>query len=175
MAFPKQKSPAPNDQRATSLELLKDSYQALEKFNKAICKKAQGVSLNRSPHANFLSIVQELLGHFKMIIDHQTGNPKDNARLVKDCPRKLPLRNLFSAIRPASPVKSSPILGLMSYIYKAKLEQCQGPFSLVRQACVNDDSEHIGQCWERVLAAFGEGIRVNFHEPTSDFHERRAT
>ncbi|KAA1065022.1 hypothetical protein PGT21_021783 [Puccinia graminis f. sp. tritici] len=173
MAPRKKKTPAANDQPPASLELLKESYQALQEFHQTVTEKAQGVSPNRFAGANNLSIFQQLLEYFKTIIDHQTGNQKDDARLVKECSRlcdffrhqvaslyALPLKNIFAPIKPAFPVTSSPILGLMSYIYEAKLERCRAPFSLVRETRFKDDSEHIGQCWERILAAFGEGIRV---------------
>ncbi|KAA1112422.1 hypothetical protein PGTUg99_001079 [Puccinia graminis f. sp. tritici] len=173
MAPRKKKTPAANDQPPASLELLKESYQALQEFHQTVTEKAQGVSPNRFAGANNLSIFQQLLEHFKTIIDHQTGNQKDDARLVKECSRlcdffrhqvaslyALPLKNIFAPIKPAFPVTSSPILGLMSYIYEAKLERCRAPFSLVRETRFKDDSEHIGQCWERILAAFGEGIRI---------------
>ncbi|KAA1084940.1 hypothetical protein PGT21_000406 [Puccinia graminis f. sp. tritici] len=154
MAPRKKKTPAANDQPPASLELLKESYQALQEFHQTVTEKAQGVSPNRFAGANNLSIFQQLLEYFKTIIDHQTGNQK----MMPDC--ALPLKNIFAPIKPAFPVTSSPILGLMSYIYEAKLERCRAPFSLVRETRFKDDSEHIGQCWERILAAFGEGIRI---------------
>ncbi|KAA1077502.1 hypothetical protein PGT21_010333 [Puccinia graminis f. sp. tritici] len=166
---PREKNtPAANDQRTTSLELLKESYRALEKFHQATTAKAKSLCPNQYAGAHDLTVFQQLLEHFKTVIDHQAGNQKDEAQLVEQCTRifvmltnylfcsAIPIKKIFSAIKPAVPVRSSPILGLMSYIYEAKLGQCQAPFSPVQETRFKENSEHIGQCWERILAAFGD-------------------
>ncbi|WAR61250.1 hypothetical protein PtB15_13B503 [Puccinia triticina] len=168
----KKKVPAVNVDHTGTLELLKELYEVLKKFQQTVEEKSRNVPPDRAAGATYFPIFEGFMEHFKTIIDHQIDSRLDNARLVEECPRLcdffrhqvaslylLPLKIIFVAIKPTLPVVSSPILGLMSYIYHVKLEECRAAPALVPETW-KDDGRNIGQCWESILAAFGDGIRL---------------
>ncbi|KNZ57797.1 hypothetical protein VP01_206g5 [Puccinia sorghi] len=187
MAPRKKKVQATADDHADDIiGLLRESYQVLKEFHQTVTQKARNLSPNRLASATYISTFAKLLDHFKIIMDHQvgqrllwlgdmTGDQRDNTRLVMECSGmcdffryqiaclySLPLKNIFLPLRSMFLVKSSPILGLMNYIYHVKLEECQAP-SLAGprpRTHFKADAREVGQSWESILAAFGEGIRL---------------
>jgi len=176
MAPRKKKVQAAADDHADDIiGLLRESYQVLKEFHQTVTHKARNLSPDRLASATYISTFEQLLDHFKTIMDHQTGNQRDNTRLVMECSGmcdffryriaclySLPLKNIFLPLRPMFLVKSSPILGLMNYIYHVKLEECQAPSSAGPgpRTHFKADARDVGQSWESILAAFGEGIRL---------------
>ncbi|KAI7942829.1 hypothetical protein MJO29_012673 [Puccinia striiformis f. sp. tritici] len=171
-----------DDDHAGRLDILKESYQALYEFHQRTNQKIQ--SKNMSPEsiaaAKIIPTFVQLLDHLKTVIDHKTENRRDSTRLVMECSGlcdffrygisylyTLPLKIIILELKSTLPVMSSPILGLMTYIYHVKLEECRAPSSVDTQARFKEDARDIGQCWESILAAFGDGIKlhVNKSEP----------
>lgn len=86
MAPRKKKVQAAADDHADDIiGLLRESYQVLKEFHQTVTHKARNLSPDRLASATYISTFEQLLDHFKTIMDHQTGNQRDNTRLVMEC------------------------------------------------------------------------------------------
>ncbi|PLW54042.1 hypothetical protein PCANC_09492 [Puccinia coronata f. sp. avenae] len=170
----KKKASATADDHADKLiESLKESFQGLQVFHETVTQKARNMSPARLSTAPCISAFEQLLDHSKTIIEHQVGNQRDNTRMVMECSGVadffryqiaclylLPLKNIFLPLKPTVPVESSPILGLMNYICRVKLRENQAPLSVGTTIHSKQNARDIGQFWEKILVAFGDGIRL---------------
>ncbi|KAI8459294.1 hypothetical protein BY996DRAFT_4576170, partial [Phakopsora pachyrhizi] len=70
----------------------------------------------------------------------------------------LPIEHIFVPLKKSEPVMTSPVLGLMSYIYNVKLNECWDKESSDERFLRKRRSA--GQIWENFLTAFSDGIRI---------------
>ncbi|KAI9614129.1 hypothetical protein KEM48_006107 [Puccinia striiformis f. sp. tritici PST-130] len=154
---------AADDDHAGRLDILKESYQALYEFHQRTNQKIQ--SKNMSPESIAAAKSFPLSYNYWIISRRSSIIRQKIEGIVLDC--TLPLKIIILELKSTLPVMSSPILGLMTYIYHVKLEECRAPSSVDTQARFKEDARDIGQCWESILAAFGDGIKlhVNKSEP----------
>lgn len=86
---------------------------------------------------------------------------KQNPTVLVFC-SSLPCLQILQPKDSTDPIRTSPLLCLMAYIYQVELNSCWSPLIGTGKNRFLDDKVELGELWENVLAAYGDGIRVCF-------------
>lgn len=166
---------------AHRLKLLKESYHVLKEFQKDISDRTQTITPKELASAGKIICFNQLIDNLEAIMNHKPEDPQATKRLIEECPRwceffryqvshlySLPLKNILLALNPSNPILSSPILGLMSYVYHIKLKEPQVSVSVDAKPSVQNQLVLTVQNWEKLLVAFGEGIKLHMSNARRD-------
>ncbi|MBW0462538.1 hypothetical protein O181_002253 [Austropuccinia psidii MF-1] len=171
------------------LDLLRHSYQILKEFERSALEELREPAAKRLANVHQVEVFTRLLKAFEIVLNHTHESHKDDAdrKVISECDQlcdlfrnkisclyALPLQNIFLPLRRLEPVLSSPLAGLVSYIYDVKLREC---WSRDLNQFSHDKKEKIiGHAWEKILIAFGDGIKLHVNkteqnESLSQFQE----
>lgn len=73
----------------------------------------------------------------------------------------IPCSHLLKPKEDSNPIHTSPLLGLVTYIYEVELKACWARELSAKNAHFFNDKIELGCLWEDLLTAFGDGIRTH--------------
>ncbi|KAG0151830.1 hypothetical protein CROQUDRAFT_719723 [Cronartium quercuum f. sp. fusiforme G11] len=119
------------------------------------------------------SAFRELLTLVSMVKNHDLDRGTGEKELIAGADRfcgffrkgifplyAMPCLRILQPRDPAEPIRTSPLVGLMAYIYQVELEDCWGRNLGTGNTKFFHDKTNLGNLWESLLTAFSDGIRT---------------
>ncbi|EGG00133.1 uncharacterized protein MELLADRAFT_68025 [Melampsora larici-populina 98AG31] len=185
----RKKAPAKDPDQPISVDDLCKILENLIEFQTPTHPQASG-KLNRkrkkpgdlnTPHKSFTSFNSQETKAFKdffslllSVKDHDLERGFGSDELVANSEKycsffrqgilplyAIPCSHIIKAKEDSNPIHTSPLLGLVTYIYEVELEACWARELSAKSTRFFNDKVELGRLWEDLLTAFGDGIRTH--------------